>query len=113
MWLVGVDCLGVLKDYFLYFLNVITDGYWMTEDLPPTVILTTPTMMMVEIKRMTITTASVVPILASGESWESKVDRKVKNLIRIFTGNNYNTNTQIDNVVCPICCVSLYVVCPL
>ena len=85
----------MLKDNF--FLNVITDGYWMTADLPPAVILTTPTMMMVEI-RTTITTASVVPILASGESWESKVDKEVKNLPRIYNGNNYNTNTEIDDV---------------
>ena len=79
----------------------------MTADLPPTVILTTPTMMMVEMRRMTITTASVVPILASGESLESAVDRKVKNLPRIYKSNYYNTDTQNDNVVCPQSCVSV------
>ena len=82
-------------------------GHRITADLPPTVILTTPTMMMVEIRRMTITTASVVPILASGESWESKGDRKVKNLPRIYKSNYYNEDTQNDNVVCPQSCVSV------
>ena len=78
----------------------------MRADLPPTVILTTPTMMMVEISRTTITTASVVPILASGESWESKVDKEVKNLPRIYNSNYYK-DTQNDNVVCPQSCVSV------
>ena len=75
-------------------------------------------MMIVEIRRTTITTASVVPILASGESWESKVDRKVKTLPRYNNGNYYNSDTQNNNVVYPLCCLSsmlcvLYAVCAL
>ena len=77
----------------------------MTADFPFTVILTTPTMMMVEI-RTTITTARVVSIPAFGESWKSAVDEKVKNLPRIYNTNYYKADTQNNNVVCPLYCVS-------